>query len=143
VINNIVVGISQALYEGFGYKSYIDTVAQGLKGPCFFIRHLSGNQQHKIGIRYEQSVDFDIHYFPQSESSEEFREVEQKLYDILEYISTEDGVYRAEDMSGEVHDGVLHFLVGYRFFVLKKKSDVDKMDTAAVTVSKKESEGNG
>ena len=40
MINDIIIGISNAIYAEFGsdYEIYVDDVKQGLNEPCFFIK---------------------------------------------------------------------------------------------------------
>lgn len=137
--NQIIVGMAQALDKELGYHVHTDTIKQGLEEPCFLIKVLRGSQGHKAGIRYEQVESFDIHYFPKAEdTTAECMKIKQILCDLLEVINTEDGLYRAKDMSGEVQNGVLHFFIDFKFFVLKKPAKVDPMETIAIDVDKKE-----
>ena len=130
MIEDIVKGISRALYGAFGenYTIYKDDVPQNFKEPCFSIVHVQGNMDLKSSARYFSHNLFDIHYFPKDElnSRTEMRSVIESLFLSLEYINVLDNLCRGTKMSYEIIDGVLHFFVNYDLFVVKDMSDVEK-----------------
>ncbi len=139
MVNNLISGISKALQDAYGYKVYTNAAKEELERPYFLIQHVTSNRSQKMGMRYEQSEAFDVQYFPNTdENMEECMKVKQRLYDVLEFIHTDDGKYLAGNMKGEVRDGVLHFLLEFKFFVFKTNKGADMMDTISVAVSKKE-----
>ena len=130
MIEDIVKGISRALYGAFGdeYTIYKDNVPQNFKEPCFSIVHVRGNTDIKSPNRYFVHNLFDIHYFPKDElkSRSEMHSVVESLFLSLEYINVLDNLCRGTKMSYEIIDGVLHFFVSYDMFMLKDTGDVDK-----------------
>lgn len=128
--NDIVKGISRALYETFGedYTIYKEDVPQNFKEPCFVIIHLRGSSDMKSPNRYFRHNLFDVHYFPKDElnSRTEMRSVIESLFLSLEYINVLDNLCRGTKMSYEIIDGVLHFFVNYDMFMVKDTSGDDK-----------------
>jgi hypothetical protein len=51
-----------------------------------------------------------------------------KLYEALEYIKVGNSSYRAKDMTHEVIDGVLHFMLQFNYHVLKQIEAAEKMN---------------
>ncbi len=139
MIDQIIVGMAQALDDKFGYPVHVNKIKQGLEEPCFLIKGMRGSQSRKMGIRFEQLKSFDVHYFPSTDDiTEECTAIEQRLYDTLEYVQTEAGLFRAKEMSGEVQNDVLHFFIDFDFFLLKQPAKVDPMETIAIDIDKKE-----
>ena len=130
MINEIVKGISRALYETFGdeYTIYKEYVPQNFKEPSFLILHIRGTNDVKSPVRYLMRNQFDIHYFPKDElnSRTEMRSVIESLFLSLEYINVLDNLCRGTKMSYEIIDGVLHFFVNYDMFMVKDTSGDDK-----------------
>jgi hypothetical protein len=138
MINEIVKGISRALYETFGdeYTIYKDDVPQDFNEPCFMIVYLHGSIEQKSPIRYFQYNLFDIHYFPKDElnSRTEMRSVIESLFLSLEYINVLDNLCRGTKMSYEIIDDVLHFFVNYDMFVNKevvKQADMKTLEQSS------------
>lgn len=133
MIEEIVKGISRALYGAFGndYTIYKDDVPQNFKEPCFSIVHLRGNVDKKSPTRYFEHNLFDIHYFPKDElkSRTEMHSVVESLFLSLEYINVLDNLCRGTKMSYEIIDGVLHFFVTYDMFVIKDVIKESSMET--------------
>jgi hypothetical protein len=138
MINEIVKGISRAIYETFGdeYTIYKDDVPQDFNEPCFMIVYLNGSIEQKSPIRYFQYNLFDIHYFPKDElnSRTEMRSVIESLFLSLEYINVLDNLCRGTKMSYEIIDDVLHFFVNYDMFVNKevvKQADMKTLEQSS------------
>lgn len=122
MINNLVIGIAQAINAHFGDTNeiYCEDIEQDLKAPCFLIVLLEAENERLVGDRYNRKQPFDIHYFPSSNSKIEMYSVKEKLYDALELITFNDGLLLGRNMRGEIVDGVLHFFIDYNFTVIKK-----------------------
>lgn len=114
MVNDIVNGISNALYRNFeGVEIYSDRLEQGFKEPCFFILSLLSSEDRLLGDRAKRTLQFDIHYFPKG-GNDEIHEVEQNLYGILRRIKLLNGdMLNGLKLHSEVVDGVLHFFVQY------------------------------
>lgn len=131
--NEIVKGISRALYGAFGdeYTIYKEDVPQNFTEPCFSIVHVRGESDMKSPTRYFIHNLFDIHYFPKDELNlrTEMRSVIESLFLSLEYINVLDNLCRGTKMSYEIIDGVLHFFVNYDMFVTKNVVKESSMET--------------
>ena len=114
MVNDIIDGISNALYENFNdVEIYSDKLPQGFKKPCFFILSLISSEDRLLGDRAKRTLQFDVHYFPKGGNSELY-EVEQKLYEVLRHIQLLNGdSLNGLKLHGEIEDGVLHFFVQY------------------------------
>ena len=135
MINQIIIGIAQALNNAFGDECEIhcQEIEQNLKEPCFLILLLNVSNEQLVGDRYLRKQPFDILYFPNSknESRTEMYEAIEKLYDALEYIHFGDGLLRGINMKSQIIDDVLHFFVDYNFTVIKQR-DKDYMQQLTI-----------
>lgn len=134
MINNIITGISQKLDESFNpqeekYNIYTDGVEQGLEEPCFFIFILKPSNRQLVGNRYERQYQFDIHYFPKNEdSNNEINELIERLFTTLEYITVDGDLIRGSSMNAEIVDDVLHFFISYNLYVTKQVVKEESME---------------
>jgi hypothetical protein len=132
MVNSVIESISLKLNEEFGdaVTIYIDTVEQGLKKPCFFIRLLKSDQIKLIGNKYDMKNFFDVLYIPENESkcAKELNQVSETLYDVLEYITLESGLIRGTKMKGEARDNVLHFFINYDIGVCRQGETTENME---------------
>lgn len=112
MVNDIINGISNALYKNFeGVEIYSDRLEQGFKEPCFFILSLISSEDRLLGDRAKRTLQFDIHYFPKGD---EIHEMEQNLYGVLRCIKLLNGdMLNGLKLHSEVVDRVLHFFVQY------------------------------
>ena len=125
----IIEAVSAALnYEfGDGYTYYAERVEQGLKEPCFFIQCINSEHSLFLGLkdktkRYRESETFCVQYFPLQDGAERMdcHEASGRMAVCLEWIKTEEGLYRGKDMHSEINDGTLSFFVEYDFFTRMK-----------------------
>ena len=123
MIDLIISGISNALFETFGYENYATKIPQNLETPCFFIQCIEPKSKKYIGTRYLRKHHFVIQYFPQSESdaNTECYSVGEQMYECLEVINVDDFFLRGLEMKFEIVDDVLHFFVDYNAFIRKIK----------------------
>lgn len=129
----VAIAITQALDTAFGYTARIDGVEQELNPPCFLVEKVQGGQKKEIGNRYKNNNYFDIKYFTETENPAlEFLEVEEKLYNCLEYIEIEGNPTKGTDMKGRVIDGVLHFFVNYNFHVFRQTPQEEPMQKMTI-----------
>lgn len=142
MVNNIINAISLKLNQVFGdtYTNYTESIWQGLKEPCFFIKLLTLEQTQIIGKRYFRQQPFDIHYFPSTDDKNtEMLNMVDSLNDALEYITLENGdVLHGTKLNGEIVDEVLHFFVNYNFYVRKTEDVADYMENVTVESEIKE-----
>lgn len=118
MVNNIIDGISNALYENFeGVTIHSESIEQGFNEPCFFVMPLNPSEAPLLGDRAYRSVPLDIHYFPKSKTAPnaEMDGVASKLYGILRRINLLDGnSLNGMKLHHEIQDDVLHFFVEYK-----------------------------
>lgn len=120
IINGIVAAIKTTF--GNNYKIYNELVEQGLNRPCFFIRQINHEQKPMLNIRYKDTYLFDISYFPKGEKVKiECSKVENKLYNILEYINVNGDLLRGSNMNSRTEEGILHFFINYTVFGMREK----------------------
>lgn len=132
MIDSAISGISNALYEVFGYENFKNEISQDLSPPCFYISCIEAKTKKYISTRYLQKNHFVIQYFPCTDDRKgECYGVGEKMYECLEVINAGGFFLRGTDMRFEVVDGVLHFFVSYNAFVRKtgQKDTMDGMET--------------
>lgn len=115
--NEFITGIAQKLNAIFGFTVYTDEIKQGLKKPCFFIQTVENRSTRVTGNRFLISGIFDIHYFSESEKTDDLLSVADKLLDVLDIISLKDTDIRGTQISHNIADNVLHFMVSYNTFI--------------------------
>ena len=127
----IIDGISKKLNKFFGdsFTIYTESVKQGLKRPCFFIKLLKPTNTKERGEVYSRENGFCIHYFPESTNEPKTKcyKMLDNLYVALEYIEVNGNLVRGTGMLGDLHDGTLQFHVYYNVFV-HRLHDPEKME---------------
>lgn len=117
MINDIVNGISNALYEQYGQdkKIYTENIEQGFSEPCFFIAVLETKQTRYIGNRYKLTIPINVHYFPATKAKKrEMQDVAQVLHFALQRITLANGdMLNGFSLHWEIVEDVLHFFVTY------------------------------
>ncbi len=117
---------------GDGHTVYTESIAQGLKEPCFFVQLVEGTNNLFRGKRYYRTQKFCIQYFPRDRrnAQAECAAVAERLYSALEYLTLqdEDTIVKGKDMSHNTFNGILNFFVNYDFFV-QMQSDEVPMET--------------
>lgn len=123
MIQQVLEGISNALYSEFGFQNYIEKIAQDMEEPCFFISCLQPEFRHYVGERYFMECQFAVQYFPKSidHANEECYGTAQKMLWLLETIQAGNEPLRGSKMKYEIKEGILHFFVNYDFFLHKAK----------------------
>ncbi|WP_343101372.1 DUF6838 family protein [Romboutsia sp. MSSM.1001216sp_RTP31141st1_G3_RTP31141_220114] len=130
MVNNIIYGISNSIYNSFGkgYNIYTENVEQGLSEPCFLITLIKPLVKPQIMNHSIREYNFDIIYFPSNTLSKnlEMNNTAEMLVDALEFIVVNDSKVRGHKISYEIIDGVLHFFIKYNVLVTKVEEG-DKM----------------
>lgn len=122
--NIVLDGITLALRSAYP-DSIIESenIEQGLKAPAFIVLLVNAEQVQQVGPRYKRLPRFDVLYFPKK-GREECYAIADELCSVLELITLPGGdMLRGTDMSFEVSEGVLHFLVSYNHFVYREADD--------------------
>ncbi|WP_024622142.1 phage tail terminator family protein [Metaclostridioides mangenotii] len=123
MINRLIDGISIRLNELFGddYNIYTETVEQGFKEPCFFIKSLDPSKTQYPNKQSLREYLFDVMYFPESnDTNSEINSVTEDLFEGLEVIELLNGdLKQGIGMHAETVDDKLHFIVNYNVIVRK------------------------
>lgn len=123
MINRLIDGISIRLNELFGddYNIYTETVEQGFKEPCFFIKSLDPSKTQYPNKQSLREYLFDVMYFPGSDdTNSEINRITEDLFEGLEVIELLNGdLKRGTGMHAETVDDKLHFFVNYNVIVRK------------------------
>lgn len=112
-------------------KIYSEEIEQNFKEPCFYIKELRSNQEKELGNRYRRGHFYNIHYFPNPNSSTknaDMRKMAETLYDQMEYIEVSGRPLMGLDMNHEIIEGVLHFLVRYHIHLYKETEPIPSME---------------
>lgn len=131
MINKIIDGISNALFDEFGtgYKIYTENIEQGLTKPCFIILCVNPTNKRFMGKRHFRTNIFTVLYFPStSEPMRECNSITERLYQCLEYISIDDDLTHGTKMTCDVVDGVLNFLINYDMFIVEQEDVGEPMN---------------
>jgi len=124
-LSALLDGISEKLYTAFDKgiiiypESVTDSIKQGLKRPCFFVKPLKPSSTIERGDIYLRDNPYCIHYFPKNikEPVQECYRILDNLYLAMEYIRVAGHLVRGVGMSGEIRDEVLLFYVSYNIRV--------------------------
>lgn len=130
-INNIISGICESLFNEFGdgFEIYTESITQGLKEPCFYIKNLNSENEHYINNRYKNELLFSVQYFPKTEDKcFECNNVAERLSNCLELITCKDDIYRCTKNNWNVASGVLNFFLSLKFFTIKNQTDINPME---------------
>lgn len=133
MVNDVINGIAKKLRTVCECKIYKDNIPQGMEEPCFFINPVSPSCEQQLGTRERRIYPFDVVYMPKTERRGEIYSVSDKLMLALRIIDTEfAGKLRGRDMSFEIVDGVLHFMVRYDFSIYQKPQLDNPMESMSV-----------
>lgn len=129
-INDLSIGVSQILDDEFpNIKIHDEKIKQGFEELCFFIKVLNSGQNKEINKRYKKNVSFDIHYFSDKDDiNSDCNDMADKLYEVLEYVTVSNSIYRASGMNHQVIDDVLHFMLKFDYHVIKESQAYPKMN---------------
>ncbi len=132
MVNDVIAGISNALYNEFGYENHMEEIKQDLEEPCFFISILNPSAKEYPGGRCRRDNSFVIQYFPESENhaSAECYSVAERMLKCLGLIEVQGQYLHGHNMNYRVADGVLSYFVDYNFFTrgAKETSFMEDMD---------------
>lgn len=116
-------------------KIYSETIEQGFQEPCFFVKEVNTSHERELGNRYKRDHLYDIHYFPNPNSSTkntDTRTMAEVLYEQLEYIEVAGRPLRGYDMNHRIVDGILHFFIRYPMFVKKEAEPIPLMENLEI-----------
>jgi hypothetical protein len=138
--NDVLKGITKTLDKEFGYPIHIDDIEQELRTPCFLVTDLTSTDEHIVMNRHKRTYSFMVQYFPKAKNYRmECSDIEDRLYEVLEYITASGHAIRGTDMSGNVTDGVLNFEVTYEVQLFRiKRTDEEPMENINISQRVKE-----
>lgn len=139
-INNIISGICESLFNEFGddFEIYTQSITQGLKEPCFYIKNLNSANELYINNRYKNELLFSVQYFPQGKDKcFECNDVAQRLSDCLELINASDDIYRCTKFNWNISSGVLNFFLSLNFFTIKNQTKMNPMENCDSKITAK------
>ncbi|MCI8363397.1 MAG: hypothetical protein HFG34_00355 [Eubacterium sp.] len=117
MVNKILDGITNALYEEFGSKFFIYTEdrQQGVQEPCFFVSCISNTDERWFGNRRKLENRFAVQYLPGTdEPKRECNEIGSRIMSVLEYIKNATGdLMEGTKFSSELTNGFLTVFVNY------------------------------
>lgn len=129
-INELREGINKVLNDNLPNISiYNEKIEQGFVKPCFFVEVLNSEQYKELNRRYKKNISFNIQYFSdKAEINLDFNDIADKLYQVLEYVSINNKLFRANKMTHKVVEGVLHFMLQFNYHVIKASEEETKMN---------------
>ncbi len=130
IICAVAKAINKELNHNNEYAIYTERVEQGLKTPCFFILCRNYSDELYRGKRYKAGADFSIEYAAECTAeniNSAANSIIEKLYDITEVISTDEGELRGIERKVEKNDKGFVFSVRYQYFYYKNK-DAENME---------------
>ena len=138
MLSKVMDSICKRLKEKFNCEVYAESVRQGLKEPCFFVQLAEHKKIPQSSNRYLVESTFCITYYPESMTEpmvECCRVIDDLQFAIL-YLEIDEFIVRGINMSSEMRDNVLHFMVDY-VTELDAAEEHEKMETLKQGVSMK------
>lgn len=130
--------VTTALHKAFpDAQVFGETVEQGLSQGDFNVLPITPANKNELGTRSKRVMTFDVIYYPTDNGGRvECLEIADRLPDILGSITTAGGdkLY-CGNFSGNITDGVLHFIVSYTHFVYKPKDNPEMGDVQVKEVT--------
>lgn len=107
------------------FHVYGEEVKQGWKEPCFFVREIETVQQSGLQGRLFRRHSFEISCFLDKRETaacnEQQAKIGKQLAELLLYLP--DARLHGRNVSYQIADGILHFLVDYKINLCQIKSD--------------------
>lgn len=135
MINKIMDGITNALFEEFGerFRIYTENMEQDVQTPCFIVRCVLPTDERWLGNRWKLTNKFSVQYLPYSdEPLRECNIIRERLTVALEYIGTPDGKIEGTRFSSEMTNGFLTTFVNYDCFAYRITEKSPKMEELIV-----------
>lgn len=134
MINEVITGITDAIYEEFGdpYEIHKEASMQDMKEPAFFVRCVTPDIEKQLGDRRKADLLFIIQYFPESSKPKaEMNEVFERLTICLDLIEVDGKKVRGTVECKDITDDVLTVTVECTLF-LRKESEATYMEECTV-----------
>ncbi|MNI11238.1 hypothetical protein D3C73_643760 [compost metagenome] len=101
---------------------YSEPDLQGLPKPAFVVLLLSSELKKELGRRYNQTLLFDLLYYPDPGSTDKQQECQvmaDRLYEHMELVEVNGITYSSRGMKHQILEGVLHFTLTYQLHVTR------------------------
>lgn len=139
VISAIAVNIRNAFTTAEIAKLYKDTPMQNISKPYAFLHQI--NADHVNGLKEKGRWTFlvDVRVHPKDDQTDVHtwgRTVATKLVDTLNVITISNQYVKSSSMEWRVEEGVLHFIVGYSFGVVKVLAQTPSMNELLINATK-------
>lgn len=132
MINDVLTGITDALYEEFGdeYEIHKEASKQDMEEPAFFVRCATPDLEKQLGNRRNADVLFIIQYFPKSKEipKQEINDVYERLSSCLELIEANGKKVRGAVKCKDISSDVLTLTAEYKLF-LSRREQTDCMES--------------
>lgn len=115
MLNDIIDGIFLALDARFGdrFTYRREPQEQGADEGAFFVIPLKGQSKPLIGPRSIRTYPIDVRLFNESATHADLYTLGDELIELLEFITTAQGIVRGYGFEYNVTDGVLHVIGSY------------------------------
>lgn len=124
MINSIIKGITNAIYQEFGddYEIYTEEVEQGLEEPCFFVYCINPQSDIFLDRRRVNSHQFAVQYIAKGPNKKaEINGVFSRLNTVVEFIYVNGDKMMASNVASNIEGGVLTITLSYKYFSYKKE----------------------
>lgn len=127
MINDVITGISDALYDEFGdgYEVHTESSMQDMEEPAFFIYLTIPDICKQLTRRRKSELLFIIQFFPEStEPKKEINTVYERLVNCLELITVQNKSIRGAVECKDISDGILTATVKYVMFLNDEQKEI-------------------
>ena len=122
-LNGVITGLHTEFGDGYQYR--IEDTEQNFKKPAFRVDILNPTIRSNHPKKYERTFPLVIHYFtdkPETNSAnKDCYAVAERIMDAIEYITVDSSLFRGEEISFELVEGVLQFFITYSTEVIKQE----------------------
>lgn len=107
---------------------YFEKPIEKPESPCFYMKLISGVQQHEVSNRYTRKYSYEIHYY--SLGIDECVDKANDLYEKMELLSNIKT--KGKNMHYKIENKVLHFYVEYEIRLTKECEEKPKLQNMEV-----------
>ena len=126
MINEVLKGITDALYAAFGddYEIHTEASMQDMEEPAFFVRCINPDVPRGLTGRRKATLLFIVQYFPESdEPKKEINTVYERLSECLDLIEVEGKMVRGTIECKDISDDVMSATAEYTLFLGQSQKD--------------------
>lgn len=133
MINEVITGITNALYEEFGdaYEIHKEASMQNMEEPAFFVRCVTPGIEKQLGNRRKADLLFAIQYFPEPKAPKtEINNVFERLTLCLDLIDVDSKKVRGIVECKDISEGVLTATAEYSLFLnmIQQEESMESFD---------------